>query len=172
MPMFHFWLRPKYSFAVLARAPDRCSYWEVNALLQDCAKSVMNGVEAGSVSFWSLWKVLPCTVYVFGQATGLCGVSTPELSSAVDVMTFIVDPGETSAVSAKSLKPSLLAIARILPVDGWMTTIELCLCMPTSACAADSALALIVVPTDGTSCGLTRAAWLFLTAVPAVVWIS
>ncbi len=116
-------------------------------MLQDCAKSVMNGVPAGSVSFWSLWKVMPCTVYVFGQATGLVGVSTPALSSAVDVMTFIVDPGETSEVSAKSLKPSLLAMARILPVDGWMTTIELCLCMATAACAAASAVELIVVAT-------------------------
>src|SRR6202000_1417108 len=122
----------------------------------------MNGVPAGSVSPLSLWNVMPSTVYVFGQATGLDGLSTPALSSAVDVMTFIVDPGETSAVSAKSLKPSLLAIARILPVDGWMTTIELCLCMPTAACAAVSADALIVVPTDGTSCGSTRTAWLFL----------
>ncbi len=51
-------------------------------------------------------------------------------------MIFIVEPGATSAVSAKSLKPSLLAMARILPVDGWMTTIELLLCMSTAACAA------------------------------------
>ena len=77
MPMSHFWSRPKYSFAVPASAPDRCAYWLVNALLQDCAKSVMNGVPAGSVSPWSLWKVMPCTVNVFGQATGLVGVSTP-----------------------------------------------------------------------------------------------
>src|SRR5882762_4080478 len=172
MPMSHFWSRPKYSFAVLASAPDRCSYWEVNALLQDCAKSVMNGVPDGSVSPLSLWKVMPSTVNVFGQATGLVGVSTPALSSAVVVMTFIVDPGETSAVSAKSLKPSLLAMARILPVDGWMTTIELCLCMPTAACAAASAVELIVVATDCTSSGSRMAAWLFLTGAPAVVWIS
>jgi len=74
MPMFHCWLRPKYSFAVPASAPDRCCHWLVNALLQDCAKSVLNGVPAGRVSFWSLWKVMPCTVYVFGHSTGLCGV--------------------------------------------------------------------------------------------------
>ena len=55
MPMSHFWLRPKYSFAVLASLPDRCDHWVVNALLQDCAKSVMNGVPAGSDSPWSLW---------------------------------------------------------------------------------------------------------------------
>jgi len=43
----------------------------------------MRALPAGSVSFWSLWKVMPFTVYVFGQATGLCGVSTPELSRAL-----------------------------------------------------------------------------------------
>src|ERR1700740_2284226 len=99
MPRSHFWSRPKYSFAVLASAPDRCSYWVVNALLQDCAKSVMNGVPAGSDSPWSLWKVMPCTVYVFGQGTGLVGVSTPALNSAADVMTFIAEPGGAFAAS-------------------------------------------------------------------------
>ncbi len=64
-------------------------------------------------------------------------------------MTFIVEPGATSAVSAKSLKPALLAMARILPVDGWITTIELCLCMPTALRARDSAFASIVVPSVG-----------------------
>src|SRR3984885_13697728 len=154
MPMSHFWLRPKSSFAVLASPPDRCWYWEVNALLQDCAKSVMNGVPAGSVSFLSLWKGMPCTVYVFGQATELVGVSTPALSSAVDVMTFIADPGETSEVSAKSLKPSLLAMARILPVEGWMTTIELSACLLTAASAVCSAEGAMVVARAGMFCGM------------------
>ena len=60
--MSHFWLSPKYSFAVFARAPYRCGHCWVNALLQDCAKSVMNGVPGGSVSPLSLWYVMPCTV--------------------------------------------------------------------------------------------------------------
>ena len=55
MPMSQFWSRPKYSLAVRARAPDRCGHCVLNALLQDWAKSVMNGVEAGSVSLLSLW---------------------------------------------------------------------------------------------------------------------
>ena len=150
---------------MLASAPVRCWYWVVNALLHDCAKSVMNGVPAGSDSPWSLLKVMPCTVNVFGQATGDCGFKTPALNSAVDVMIFIVDPGATSAVSAKSLKPSLLAIARILPVDGWMTTIELSGCILTAACAAASAVGLIVVSTDCTFSGPRMLAWLFLTGV-------
>ena len=53
--MFQFWSRPKYSFAVRARAPDRCGHCVLNALLQDWAKSVTNGVEGGSDSLLSLW---------------------------------------------------------------------------------------------------------------------
>ena len=56
MPMFQFWLRPKYFLAALARPPPvRCGHCWVNALLQDWAKSVVNGVPAGSDSFLSLW---------------------------------------------------------------------------------------------------------------------
>ena len=88
-------------------------------------------------------------VKVGGQATALCGVSTPAFIRAADVMTFIVDPGATLAVSAKSFCPALLAMARICPVDGWMAIIELCLCMPTAARAAASAFALIVVEIVG-----------------------
>src|SRR5450756_608949 len=111
-------------------------------------------------------------VYVAGQATGDVGVSTPALNSAAEVITFIEEPGATAAVSAKSLKPALLAMARILPVDGWMTTIELFLCMATAARAADSADALIVVPTDGMFSGEMMTAAMFGTSLPAVVWIS
>ena len=64
-------------------------------------------------------------------------------------MTFIVEPGATSAVSAKSFCWALLAMARILPVDGWIATIELFLCMPTALRAAASAFALIVVESVG-----------------------
>src|SRR6516162_4529155 len=115
---------------------------------------------------------MPCTVYAAGQATLLDAERTPELSSAAAVITFIVEPGATWAVSAKSLKPALLAIARILPVDGWMTTIELPLCMWTALRAAASACALIVVASDGMFCGGTTTAWLLGTALPAAVWIS
>src|SRR5258708_665733 len=59
---------------------------------------------------------------VFGHETWLAGLSTPSVNSAVEVTVFIVEPGATAAVSAKSLKPALLAMARILPVDGWTTT--------------------------------------------------
>src|ERR1700689_4728418 len=129
MPMSQCWWRPKYCFAVPARAPYRCGHWVVNALLQDCAKSSMNGVPAGSDSFWSLWYVIPWMVYVGGQVTADCGVRIPALNSAVEVMTFIEEPGATAAVSAKSLKPSLLAPARMSPAGCWMTTIGMLGCM-------------------------------------------
>src|ERR1700728_2394949 len=115
---------------------------------------------------------MPVTVYVLGQATAVVGVSTPAVNSAADVMTFIGDPGATWAVSAKSLNPSLLAMARILPVDGWMTTIELSLCLLTAASAACSAPGSIVVASDGMFCGLSMTAWLSLTGLSAAVWIS
>jgi hypothetical protein len=68
--------------------------------------------------------VIPCTVYVSGQDTGDDADRTPLLISAAEVITFMVEPGATLAVSAKSLKPALLAMARIFPVDGWMATID------------------------------------------------
>ena len=171
--MLQFWLRPKYFLAALARPPPvRCGHCWVNALLQDWAKSVVNGVPAGSDSFLSLWKVVPPTVYVSGQDTPDDADSTPELISAVDTITFMVEPGDTLAVSAKSLKPALLAMARILPVDGWMATIELLACILTAELAADSALASIVVARLLMLFGAMMAAWLFGMALPAVVWIS
>ena len=121
-----------------------------------------------------MWYVIPWMVYVGGQATADCGVMIPALNSAVEVMTFIEEPGATAAVSAKSLKPSLLATARMSPVDGWMTTIELFLCMPTAARAAVSSAVVIVVVIDGTLSGATTIAWLFATTLPLVVsiWTS
>ena len=68
----------------------------------------------------------------------MLGVTSPALNSAVDVIVFIVEPGATLAVSAKSLNPALLAMARMWPVDGWMTSIELCLCCLTALRAAAS----------------------------------
>src|ERR1700722_10913472 len=132
----------------------------------------MNGVPAGSDSFWSLWNVIPCTVKVGGQATGDCGLlRIPWLNSAVEVMTLNEEPGATAAVSAKSLQ-----MARMSPVDGWMTTIELCGCAATALRAALSADELIVVPSDARFTGGRTIAWLFGTAVPAffpaVSWIS
>src|SRR5579859_2215555 len=106
---------------------------------------------------------MPWMVNAEGQATGLWAVRAPELISAVDVMTFIVEPGATAAVSAKSLKPALLAIARMWPVDGWMAIIELFLRMPTAERAADSARALIVVLSWVMLFGAMMAAWLFGT---------
>jgi hypothetical protein len=47
---------------VLASFPCRCMYCVVKALLHDAAKSVMNGVPAGSDSPWSLWYVIPVIV--------------------------------------------------------------------------------------------------------------
>ena len=79
-------------------------------------------------------------------------------------MTFIEEPGATAAVSAKSLKPSLLAMARMSPVDGWMTTIELIGCSATALRAAVSADELIVVASDGRFTGATTIAWLLGTA--------
>ena len=62
-------------------------------------------------------------------------------------------------------------MARILPVDGWMTTIELCLCMATAFRAAASAEELIVVASDWMFSGLRMCAWLPFTTLPAVVSI-
>jgi hypothetical protein len=76
-------------------------------------------------------------------------VASPALSSAVDVMIFIVDPGATAAVSAKSLSWALFAIARILPVDGWIATMALPLCAATALRAAASAFGSIVVESVG-----------------------
>ncbi len=92
---------------------------------------------------------MPCTVNVEGQATPVFAVASPALNSAVDVMIFIVEPGATAAVSAKSLSWALLAIARIWPVDGWIATIALPLCAPTALRAAVSAFASIVVESVG-----------------------
>ena len=92
---------------------------------------------------------MPCTVNADGQATPVFAVASPALNSAVDVMIFIVEPGATSAVSAKSLIRALLAMARIWPVDGWIATIELPLCMATAVRAAVSAFASIVVDSVG-----------------------
>src|ERR1700722_8611799 len=107
-----------------------------------------------------------------GQATGLCGVRAPSLNSAAEVMTFIVEPGATWAVSAKSLSAALLAMARIWPVDGWITIIELLLCMPTAVRAAASAFALIVVESVGKLPGAMSGACMFGTGLPDLVWIS
>src|ERR1700726_1180869 len=112
---------------------------------------------------------MPWIVNVFGHATWLFGVSTPALNSAVEVMVFIVEPGATAAVSAKSLKPALLAMARILPVDGWMTTIELLLCRPTADRAACSAAALIVVASPETFLGATTTARVPTTGLPVLL---
>src|SRR5487761_1123137 len=173
MPMFHGWSRPKYFFAAAARRPlVMYVYHRSNALLQDTAKSVYHGVPGGSDSPWSLWYVTPCTVKAFGQVTGLFAETTPALISAVELITFIDEPGATAAVSAKSLKPALLAMARILPVDGWITTMALFLCIATALRAAFSADAVIVVARSGTLTGAVTTAWLLATALPAVVWIS
>src|SRR5580704_10194820 len=115
---------------------------------------------------------MPWIVKACGQATPVEAVRTPLLISAVEVMTFMVEPGATRAVSAKSLKPALLAMARILPVDGWIATIELLWCMATAARAAVSALASIVLLRFATLFGAMIAAWLFWTAWPLAVWIS
>ena len=87
------------------------------------------------------------------------------------MITFIVDPGATAAVSAKSFCPALLAMARILPVDGWMTTMALFGCIATALRAAFSACWLIVVARSAMFCGATTTAWLFATGWPLAVSI-
>src|SRR5438132_1336193 len=81
-------------------------------------------------------------------------------------MIFIVEPGATDAVSAKSLKPELLAIARMWPVDGWIATIALPCAWLAAARAARSARGLIVVVSRPGFGGMTTA-WLRGTAWPA-----
>src|SRR5579875_2900612 len=63
-------------------------------------------------------------------------------------------------------------MARTLPVDGWMATIEEFLCWATARRAAVSARALIVVAALGRLPGGMTAAWLPATVAPAVVWSS
>jgi hypothetical protein len=63
-------------------------------------------------------------------------------------------------------------MARILPVDGCRTTIELPACMPTALRAAASARGSIVVPTLGMLFGAMTTAWLLATGCPVAVWIS
>jgi hypothetical protein len=70
------------------------------------------------------------------------------------------------------LKPALFATARILPVDGWMTIIELLLCCATAARAACSADPSIVVASPATFLGATTTAWVWATVVPVAFWIS
>ncbi len=76
------------------------------------------------------------------------------MSSAVDVMILLVEPGATRAVSAKSLSPSLFATARMSPVVGWMITIELSAWSATADSAAASAVGLNVVLTTPVFTGL------------------
>src|SRR5258708_8775911 len=109
---------------------------------------------------------------VFGHETWLAGLSTPAVNSAVEVTVSIGEPGATAAVSAKSLKPALLAMARILPVDGWMTTIELLLCRPTADRAACSAAAPIVVASPETFPGATTTARVLTRGLPVLPCIS
>src|ERR1700722_7300207 len=109
---------------------------------------------------------MPCTVYAAGHSTGLLSEVSPSLISAVEVMIFMVEPGGTVAVRAKSLNWALLAIARMSPVDGWSTTIALFSAPATAFRAARSACALIVVATRPAPGGVT-AAWL-----PGTAWLA
>jgi hypothetical protein len=59
-------------------------------------------------------------------------------------MIFIVGPGGTDAVRAQSLNWALLAIARMSPVEGRITTIALSSVPLTASRAACSAAGLIV----------------------------
>src|ERR1700742_1441994 len=107
-----------------------------------------------------------------GQATPLLAVRMPLLISAVEVMIFMVEPGATLAVSAKSLKPALLAMARILPVDGWIATIELSPCIVTAERAAASAVGSMVVFSSAMLFGGMTTAWLLATTWPLADWTS
>src|SRR5271166_5234095 len=63
-------------------------------------------------------------------------------------------------------------MARMFPVEGWMTTIELSWWVATAARAAASALALIVVARLGMLFGGMTTAWLFGITWFEAVWIS
>ena len=101
------------------------------------------------------------------DATGVFAVTYPPLISAVDVTILKSEPGATRAVKAKSFWPTLFAIARMWPVDGWITTIALLFFILTAACAACSAFGSMVVASSPMFCGETTTAWLFGTALPA-----
>ena len=151
--------------AALASLPSSifCHHW-VKALLQDWAKSVLNGVLLGSKSSVParlfaldvlLWIFTPCTVSTSGQPTCVsipCG-SMPSTSSPVVVITFIEEPGASVPVSAMSLLPELLAMARIAPVDGRSTTSELRGSSPTAAVATASMAGSMVVLTTAVLTG-------------------
>ena len=63
----------------------------MNAVLQDCAKSWLNGTAPAALPS-KLRKLLPCTVTVAGQGT-IWLVRSPLRSSAAVLTTLNVEPG-------------------------------------------------------------------------------
>ena len=144
-------------------------------MLQGSAKSSRNGVPAGRLSPSELPKSSPSIEIVFGHSTACeVEVTSPEFSSAVEVMILLVDPGAIRAVSAKSLPPSLFATARMSPVEGWITTIELCGYAPTACIAAVSTCSSMVVLRVPVFTGSLSLSVVPLMAVPSAFcsWIS
>src|SRR4051794_4088441 len=94
----------------------------MNVVLQDWANASVSGTvpRARSCAFLN-WR--PSTVVVAGQGTGVSGVSTPADSSAVDVITFMLEPGGKCPLSAFPASAAALEdTARISPVPGRTTT--------------------------------------------------
>src|SRR3954454_14274601 len=84
--------RPNSLAAALSRPSDSLFDSEMKAVLQEIAKSLLNGTVPATDSPWKLWKVSPPTVIWGVQGTGVLGV-TPEASRPALETTLKVDPG-------------------------------------------------------------------------------
>ncbi len=109
-----------------------------NVVLQDTANAVCRFV-VPRCSLSSLWNVRPPRSTVLGHCTVLDGV-IPFLASADAVTTLNVEPGGKMPSSARSKPPGRSTTASTLPVDGWVTTMSIGLCVPAAETAAEAAI--------------------------------
>src|SRR5215472_12519487 len=96
--------------------------WE-NVVLHECANADVSGTVPRS-KLSSLWMTVPSIVVVPGQGCGVAGVRFVPWNAAVAVTILNVEPGGYRPVSG--LSPAVIAavfaaIARMWPVDGWIT---------------------------------------------------
>src|ERR1700760_948329 len=105
------------------------AYQRSKALLQEAAKSLRNDVPGGSLSPPALLITSPLASTCGGHSTCWLGdLTRPVVNRAVEGMVLFVNPRATCAGSAESFPPALFATARISPVLGWITPIELSAC--------------------------------------------
>lgn len=128
----------------------------MKVVLQDCANASVSGTvpSARSCAFLN-WR--PSTDVVPGHGTGVSGVSTPADSSAVDVITFMLEPGGKRPLRALPGSAAWLEdTARISPVPGRTTTTwvgSFCVAAAASAafCTAGTSGVCSGVPATGST---------------------